>query len=180
MRLQHQALLSAGALAAAESTTVVSLFWDVQVSGSSMVATGYVAAADATTYVLDCERGNCAYTNTRSEYARITAGPGWQEYNRFTHDDDGGATADEARKHRVRAKLVEGDVPPGPARVTRTMKFRNVSWTAAHAHHLGRGAARGNRSGDGDDGDNYGLSNRYCDSDRYGNGHGNSLGGKHV
>lgn len=63
-----------------------------------MVATGYVAAADptATTYVLDCERGNCAYTNTRSEYARITAGPGWQEYNRFTHDDDGGATADES------------------------------------------------------------------------------------
>ncbi|ETS73954.1 hypothetical protein PFICI_13820 [Pestalotiopsis fici W106-1] len=102
MLLQHQLLLSAAALlAAGESTTIVSLFWDVPVSGSSMAATGYVAAADATatTYVLDCEREYCAFS-TRTEYARITAGPGWQEYNRHSVDeydtDDDGNPAQES------------------------------------------------------------------------------------
>lgn len=77
-------------LAAGQSTTVVSLYLGEPLEGVATAATGYVAAADATatTYVLDCLKAFCIGSE-RAEYARVTAGPGWQEYSRRDDDEDG-------------------------------------------------------------------------------------------
>ncbi|KAK6208068.1 hypothetical protein LQW54_007113 [Pestalotiopsis sp. IQ-011] len=81
-------LLATAHFAAGQSTTVVSLYLGEPLEGVATAATGYVAAADATatTYVLDCLKAFCIGSE-RAEYARVTAGPGWQEYSR--RDDDG-------------------------------------------------------------------------------------------
>lgn len=81
-------LLATASLAAGQSTTVVSLYLGEPLEGVATAATGYVAAADATatTYVLDCLKAFCVGSE-RAEYARVTAGPGWQEYSR--REDDG-------------------------------------------------------------------------------------------
>ncbi|KAH8659995.1 hypothetical protein BX600DRAFT_467056 [Xylariales sp. PMI_506] len=80
------ALLSSAAIAASQSTTFVSLFFNTKYSNISTAATGYVLDANptATTYVLNCLIYCDNPSNT--EYARITAWPGSQEWN---SDDDG-------------------------------------------------------------------------------------------
>lgn len=82
-------LLATASLAAGQSTTVISLYLGEPLEGVATAATGYVAAADATatTYVLDCLKAFCVGSE-RAEYARVTAGPGWQEYSR-REDNDG-------------------------------------------------------------------------------------------
>lgn len=91
--LRHQllsAFLWATTVSSQSTSTVISLFLNSPAAGVSTGATGYVAAADptATTYVLDCVGTLCA-DPARTEYARVTVGPGVQEYN---EDHNGTAT----------------------------------------------------------------------------------------
>ncbi|KAI1846302.1 hypothetical protein JX266_007507 [Neoarthrinium moseri] len=80
-------LFSAATFVSSQTTTVVSLFLNSPVPGVSTGGTGYVVEANptATTYVLDCVKALCVGSK-RAEYARVTAAPGYQEYNA---DNDG-------------------------------------------------------------------------------------------
>ncbi|KAH6655729.1 hypothetical protein BKA67DRAFT_561637 [Truncatella angustata] len=131
--VHHQVFFSllSAALVSAQSTSIVSLFLGSSVAGVSTGATGYVvdASPTATTYVLDCVKALCVGSK-RAEYARVTAAPGVQEYNK---DNDGTAVHQECSfVGSTEATCVETTTVTGEAMYIATVTYVPASRVPSH------------------------------------------------